>query len=90
MLIDSSVLQITIFFYLGDLNYRKLGGDITWPCGTEFATFLQGFKPAPLAALRTIKAEIICGLSSSKFEELTESDSSWMTKGEYGLIQFIT
>lgn len=73
---------------LGDLNYRKLGGDICWPCSTTFQTFLQGFNPAPLVALRTVKAEIISELPLTKAEELQKSDPEWMEKGVYGLIQF--
>jgi hypothetical protein len=49
---------------------------------------LQGFNPAPLLALRTIKAEIICDVPSSKKEELDLLDKDWMVKGNYGLIQF--
>ncbi|KAK4037897.1 damage-control phosphatase ARMT1 [Daphnia magna] len=81
--------QSQLLIFKGDLNYRKLGADIDWPSTTTFEKFLQGFKPAPLVALRTIKAEIICDIPSTKVSELELLDKDWMTKGDYGLIQFI-
>lgn len=83
--------SFVLFFchHLGDLNYRKLGADISWPYTTAFHTFLQGFRPAPLLALRIVKAEIICDLPSTKVNELELLDKDWMVKGDYGLIQFM-
>lgn len=83
-----SFTNLFLLIILGDLNYRKLGSDISWPCATTFQTFLQGFNPAPLVALRTVKAEIISELPLSKAEELRKTDPDWMEKGVYGLIQF--
>ena len=85
------LLLISIHFNLypkGDLNYRKLGGDVNWPFDTTFQNFLRGFHPAPLVAVRTIKAEIVCHLPLSKKKELDMLDKDWMSKGDYGLIQF--
>lgn len=74
-----------MIIFKGDLNYRKLGTDLNWPKTISFQQFLQGFNPAPLVALRTVKSEIICGLPEGKEKEL---EAEWMEKGDYGLIQF--
>lgn len=77
-----------LLIFKGDLNYRKLGADISWPTTVPFRDFLQGFLPAPLLAVRTIKAEIVSALPPGKAEELKAIDESWMAHGDYGLIQF--
>ena len=77
-----------LLIFKGDLNYRKLGADLDWPSTTQFRTFLQGFQPAPLVAIRTVKAEIVSGLPPGKAEQLKALDSNWMGHGDYGLVQF--
>ncbi|XP_059062731.1 damage-control phosphatase ARMT1-like [Achroia grisella] len=74
--------------FKGDLNYRKLLGEKNWNPTTGFETALQGFIPAPVIALRTVKADLICGLPKGKYEQLTKVDEKWMQSGDYGLIQF--
>jgi hypothetical protein len=46
------------------------------------------YFPAPVLALRTLKAEVACGLSSEQVERLDETHSDWLTSGEWGVIQF--
>lgn len=77
-----------LLIFKGDLNYRKLGADLSWPTTTDFRSFLQGFQPAPLMAVRTVKAEIVCALPPGKAEELNVLDKNWMAHGDYGLVQF--
>lgn len=74
--------------FKGDLNYRKLMGDINWEPTTEFAVALRGFRPTNVCALRTIKADTVAGLKGGVAGQLTEKDGRWMETGEYGLIQF--
>lgn len=74
--------------FKGDLNYRKLMGDINWEPTTEFETALRTFRPSNLCALRTIKADTVSGLRQGVAEMLGEKDSKWMETGEFGLIQF--
>ncbi|PZC76128.1 hypothetical protein B5X24_HaOG205099 [Helicoverpa armigera] len=74
--------------FKGDLNYRKLLADRNLNPTTGFEAALQGFIPAPLIAVRTVKAELICGLPKGKWDALTKLDAEWMQKGDYGVIQY--
>ncbi|XP_034650734.1 damage-control phosphatase ARMT1 [Drosophila subobscura] len=78
--------QLVIF--KGDLNYRKLLGDFSWPSTESFDTCLRGFRPSNLCTLRTVKADLICGLGQGVAEQLFAKDKEWMLTGEYGVIQF--
>jgi len=73
----------------GDLNYRKLTGDLKWDPTTPFSQVTGAFKPTAFVALRASKADVIAGLRPGQAEELTEKEKglSWMTSGKYGLIQ---
>jgi Damage-control phosphatase ARMT1-like domain len=70
----------------GDANYRRLCSDARWPPETPFADVVAGF-PAPLAALRTCKAEVIVGLPPGVAEGLSATDPTWMVNGRRGVIQ---
>ena len=71
----------------GDANYRRLLGDLDWPYTTPFADVLAYF-PAPILALRTVKAEIICGLQAGQAAFVQETDPNWMINGRWGVLQF--
>ncbi|MEB3357670.1 MAG: damage-control phosphatase ARMT1 family protein [Synechococcales bacterium] len=70
----------------GDANYRRLLGDCHWPPPTPFAD-IAAYFPTPLAALRTLKSEIVAGLPADSLDSLTEKDPQWMVNGQWGLIQ---
>uniref|UniRef100_A0A3P9HA86 Sugar phosphate phosphatase n=1 Tax=Oryzias latipes TaxID=8090 RepID=A0A3P9HA86_ORYLA len=80
--------QADLVLFKGDLNYRKLTGDRAWDHTVEFSTALQGFQPAPLCSLRTLKANVQVGLQPGQGEKLTSRDPTWMTNGKYAVIQF--
>jgi hypothetical protein len=82
---DLSKSKLVLF--KGDLNYRKLVGDRKWPYTTPFPEALWGFCPAPLCALRTIKAEVVVGLEEGKGKEVAAVDKDWMITGSYAVIQ---
>lgn len=70
----------------GDANYRRLLGDAAWSPTTPFAGIVDYF-PAPLAALRTLKAELIAGLAPGRAEQLSREDPAWLVNGRRGVIQ---
>lgn len=75
--------------FKGDLNYRKLMGDMNWDTTDDFITCLRGFQPTNFCTLRTIKADVVCGLEQGKAEALARLNAKWMETGEYGVIQFM-
>lgn len=74
--------------FKGDLNYRKFFGEINWDPTTPIDEALQNFNPTKLCTLRTIKADIVCGLDEGVAEKIEAINEKWMETGEYGLIQF--
>ncbi|XP_052742874.1 damage-control phosphatase ARMT1 isoform X2 [Bicyclus anynana] len=78
-------LQFAVaLLFKGDLNYRKLLNEMNCVPTAGFEPSLQGFTPAPVIALRTVKADTICGLPDGKWEELNQIDDKWMETGNYG------
>lgn len=78
----------------GDLNYRKLLGDLNWPFETELRTAVRGFLPTNLCAIRTLKADLVAGLDTKsdryiKMKLSYPDTNKWMITGDYGLIQFV-
>lgn len=71
----------------GDANYRRLVGDRHWDFTTPFAAVVD-FFPAPLAALRALKAELAVGLDRSAIQRAEKGDSEWMINGRWGVIQW--
>ncbi|KAH8394876.1 hypothetical protein KR222_008452 [Zaprionus bogoriensis] len=81
--------QAQLVLFKGDLNYRKLLGDYSWDYTESFETCLRGFRPTNVGSLRTIKADLVCGLPAGKSEELFAKNKEWMLTGEYGTVQFL-
>ena len=71
----------------GDANYRRLLGDRQWEMTLPFQQVVD-FLPAPLAALRTLKAELAVGLESNQIQEISKQDPNWMVDGRWGVIHF--
>lgn len=71
----------------GDANYRRLLGDRQWEMTLPFHQVVD-FLPAPLAALRTLKAELAVGLESNQIEEIAKQDPNWMVGGRWGVVHF--
>ena len=85
-----------LVIFKGDLNYRKLTGDVAWAATTPFNKAI-----GPLAgpdtgiatlALRTCKADVVVGLEKGKDEELRGGDSSgcrkWAWSGKFAVVSF--
>ncbi|MGW1559809.1 damage-control phosphatase ARMT1 family protein [Streptomyces sp. NPDC002144] len=74
----------------GDLNYRRLVGDRRWPPTTPFAGVTTHF-PTPVAALRTLKSDVITGLAAETESALVAAEGQrWRTGGTHALIQVRT
>ncbi|WP_416967750.1 damage-control phosphatase ARMT1 family protein [Streptomyces sp. 4F14] len=71
----------------GDLNYRRLVGDRLWPPTTPFAD-VTAYFPGTVAALRTLKSDVITGLSAETEAALTATEGQgWRIGGTRALIQ---
>lgn len=76
----------TLTIMKGDLNYRRLVQDRLWPATTPFAD-VTGYFPGPVAALRTLKSDVVVGLDGRTVGELDASGDGWRTSGTHGLVQ---
>lgn len=75
----------------GDLNYRRLVGDRLWSPTTSFARRTAHF-PGPVAALRTLKSDVIVGLDPRTVARLDGAadggtSQAWRTSGTHALVQ---
>lgn len=70
----------------GDLNYRKLLGDRAWAPTTPFAAAAAPW-PSGFAVLRTLKSEVIAGLTAEAAERAGREERTWMTSGNYAVVQ---
>ncbi|WP_240643878.1 damage-control phosphatase ARMT1 family protein [Antribacter gilvus] len=69
----------------GDLNYRRLVGDLHWDPTTPFADVVAYF-PAPVAALRTLKSDVAVGVTPDRLERLENATPGWRTNGTHAVI----
>lgn len=83
----ANLAQSRLIVSKGDANYRRLLGDRHWPFTTPFAAIVAS-RPAPLLALRTLKAELAAGLTPSQIARLNAEEPDWLVNGRYGVIQF--
>jgi uncharacterized protein with ATP-grasp and redox domains len=85
--LERELSQSNLVISKGDANYRRLLGDRDWPYTTPFSDILAYF-PASIVALRTIKAEIACGMQPGQVEKVAAQDPQWMIDGRWGVVQF--
>jgi len=78
--------QASLTILKGDLNYRRLVGDRDWPPATPFSDVASYF-PGPVAALRTLKSDVITGIDPAVRASLDSTGAPWRTDGSHGLIQ---
>ncbi|MFW5765267.1 MAG: damage-control phosphatase ARMT1 family protein [Coleofasciculus sp.] len=83
----SELNQSQLVMIKGDANYRRLLGDREWDYTTPWEDIVCYF-PAPLAALRTFKAELAAGLKPDQIKRLNQDDPQWLINGQWGVIQF--
>lgn len=77
-----------LILFKGDLNYRKLTGDLKWDFTVPFHQALNSFHPAPLCSLRTLKSDVQVGLKPGQGEQFMNTEPEWMIIGKYGIVQF--
>lgn len=71
-------------FIKGDANYRRLLGDRYWDLSLPFGEVVS-YWPCPVAPLRTLKAELGCGMAADRVASARERDpKDWMVTGKYG------
>lgn len=85
--LNEDMQQSKLVFVKGDANYRRLIGELCWDLDTPFDRILAYF-PAPVCALRTLKAELGCGMDKEKTERAAKEDQRWLVAGKYGVVQF--
>jgi hypothetical protein len=76
----------TVSLVKGDLNYRRLVGDRMRPPTTSFAA-LTAYFPGPVAALRTLKSDVVVGLDAGVVSSLEAEDPAWRTSGTHAVLQ---
>lgn len=87
-----------LIIFKGDLNYRKLTGDLDWDTTVPFTTAIQQLASSglPVLALRTCKADVVVGLPYGLNEKLiieyesmgNEVGEFWTASGKWAVISF--
>ena len=88
-----------LVIFKGDLNYRKLVGDVSWDPTTPFTEALGPLGPGSginVLALRTCKADVVVGLQPGKDEELKQMEGGggsskarkWAWNGKWAVMSF--
>lgn len=80
--------RCNLAFVKGDANYRRLLGDRYWDYSAPFQDVIGCYFPCPVCSLRTLKAEVGCGMAKDQVERAKGLDEEWMTNGRFGVVQF--
>jgi hypothetical protein len=75
-------------FVKGDANYRRLLGDRMWGFTAPFPDVVGAYFPCPVCALRTLKAELGCGMDAAQVEKAKGLDDSWLVNGRFGVVHY--
>jgi uncharacterized protein with ATP-grasp and redox domains len=70
----------------GDLNYRRLVGDVEQDPAIPFEEACAYF-PSPVVALRTLKSDVAVGIDPATLARLEATGENWRTDGTRGVIQ---
>jgi hypothetical protein len=83
----SELSGATLLLFKGDANYRRLLGDRHWRRTTAFQDIVD-YLPAPVGALRSLKADVAAGLDRHTIEQTSAADPDWMINGRWAVVQF--
>ena len=87
--IKTQLAQFDLVVLKGDVNYRRLVGDRHWDPTTPVGR-AAGYFPTPFLSLRTLKSELVVGLTREQVSWLeTNAEPDWMINGNWGLITFL-
>ncbi|KAL6308789.1 DUF89 domain-containing protein [Sparassis latifolia] len=79
-----------LVIFKGDLNFRKLTGDVQWPASTPFETAVGPLAGAfPILTLRTNKADVVVAVDDEVAARLDASGERWRFNGKYALVLFL-
>ena len=71
----------------GDLNYRRLVGDCLWDPTTAFADTVAYLGGLTVAALRTLKSDVVVGVPGERVEQLDAAEPDWRINGRQTVVQ---
>ncbi|PSN62433.1 hypothetical protein BS50DRAFT_118752 [Corynespora cassiicola Philippines] len=88
-----SLQSSSLVIFKGELNYRKLTGDVAWHPSTDFKTSLGKLgrgSNLQILALGRNKADTCVGVgeNSLKVLEKKSPNGAWRTDGQYGKVSF--
>lgn len=63
-------------------------GDCKWDMTADFDDVVGAYFPCPVCALRTLKAEIGCGMDADQIERAKKLDDNWQVNGRFGVVHF--
>ncbi|KAH9442596.1 hypothetical protein Pst134EA_031754 [Puccinia striiformis f. sp. tritici] len=78
------------FIFKGDLNHRKLTYDCHAPPATPFDVAIGPLtseaSAPPVASLRTIKSDVVVGISDEDAIRLDKDEPGWKISGKYAVV----
>lgn len=84
----------------GDLNYRRLVGDLAWEYSQSIRPIIRSFIDCPILCLRCIKSDLLLGLSqediektirtkNKEFKSIKDVTPEELSSGMFATIQFL-
>lgn len=79
--------DVDVIVAKGDCNYRRLVGDAPWSAGDRRPFGDVVGLPAPVIALRTLKAEVLVGVDPGVCTAAQATAADWLVSGRFGVVQ---